>query len=368
MATLQRLKEQLTERGLQVVWTTKQARAHGVGGQAKVIGFGGSGWRWGSSFVANQDAASAESRDWLECRACVFGCAAADHSPLFSSKRACGDWCFWFWRTWFWVSSRSANSRVQWERVPYSCGLWIKLQPVLWCCRTAKTFPIRSMARGNGAEEAMDVRSPKAAGGEHQEGSEKLAGAARQSEASARFGCARGVGAPISTCPSLVSSEHRTVGSTLAAETQYLARGMAICFGWLRCIWSSLGLTFNWDSGESTSGRRAICWVFQAFWSKRVEWHDAKSLYDLLVNETTGGSDKRTALDVQALREEIQELGGTIRWIEHMQMPADVLTKKQGRCEPLKQLLKEGVLGITEASAVSDNWRSERQELGYNKR
>jgi hypothetical protein len=38
-----------------------------------------------------------------------------------------------------------------------------------------------------------------------------------------------------------------------------------------------------------------------------------------------------------------------------MQMPADVLTKKQGRCEPLKQLLKEGVLGITEASAVSDN-------------
>ena len=53
----------------------------------------------------------------------------------------------------------------------------------------------------------MDVRSPKAAGGEHQEGSEKLAGAARQSEASARFGWARGVGAPISTSASLVSSE-----------------------------------------------------------------------------------------------------------------------------------------------------------------
>eukprot|EP00435_Cladocopium_sp_Y103_P046620 s783_g13.t1 len=37
-AALQRLKEQLTERGLQVVWTTKQARAQGVGGQAKVLG------------------------------------------------------------------------------------------------------------------------------------------------------------------------------------------------------------------------------------------------------------------------------------------------------------------------------------------
>jgi hypothetical protein len=43
MAALQRLKEQLTERGLQVVWATKQARAQGVGGQAKVIGIGGSG-------------------------------------------------------------------------------------------------------------------------------------------------------------------------------------------------------------------------------------------------------------------------------------------------------------------------------------
>eukprot|EP00434_Breviolum_minutum_P004449 symbB.v1.2.003922.t1/scaffold210.1/size302740/13 len=58
---------------------------------------------------------------------------------------------------------------------------------------------------------------------------------------------------------------------------------------------------------------------------------DAKSLYDLLNNETTGGSDRRTALDIQVLREELQALQGRIRWIEHLQMPADCLTKKQGR-------------------------------------
>ena len=55
---------------------------------------------------------------------------------------------------------------------------------------------------------------------------------------------------------------------------------------------------------------------------------DAKSLYDLLVNDTSGGNDRRTALDIQVLREELKELEGKIRWIEHLQMPADVLTKK----------------------------------------
>ena len=49
---------------------------------------------------------------------------------------------------------------------------------------------------------------------------------------------------------------------------------------------------------------------------------DAKSLFDLLVNEATGGSDRRNALDIQVLREELQELRGKIRWIEHMQMPS----------------------------------------------
>ena len=46
---------------------------------------------------------------------------------------------------------------------------------------------------------------------------------------------------------------------------------------------------------------------------------DAKSLYDLLVNETTGGTDRRNALDVQVLREELAELKGQIRWVEHLE-------------------------------------------------
>ena len=164
----------------------------------------------------------------------------------------------------------------------------------------------------------------------------------------------------------------RTVGSTLAAETQSLARGIGDLL-WMIAMYLELTKPdfqlSQWRKYVKEKGYAAFSkYSDPGELSDALAIVDAKSLYDLLVNETTGGSDKRTALDVQALREEIQELGGTIRWIEHMQMPADVLTKKQGRCEPLKQLLKEGVFGITEASAVLDHRRSEREELGYNKR
>lgn len=95
---------------------------------------------------------------------------------------------------------------------------------------------------------------------------------------------------------------------------------------------------------------------------------DAKSLYDLLANETGGGADRRTALDVQVLREELSKMRGKIRWVEHWNMPADCLTKRQGRVEPLVALLRTGRFGITEESAVlSSRWK-DRETKGYNRR
>ena len=95
---------------------------------------------------------------------------------------------------------------------------------------------------------------------------------------------------------------------------------------------------------------------------------DAKSLYDLLVNETTGGSDRRNALDVQVLREELAELKGQIRWVEHLEMPADCLTKKFGKVATLKRLLTDGVFGITEEAAALRACLSDRKTHGYNRR
>lgn len=95
---------------------------------------------------------------------------------------------------------------------------------------------------------------------------------------------------------------------------------------------------------------------------------DTKSLYDLLINETTGGGDRRNALDVQMLREEIKELYGKIRWIERMAMPADCLTKKHGRGEALLSLLRTGRFGITEESKTLQSRLDVRNQMGYNKR
>ena len=95
---------------------------------------------------------------------------------------------------------------------------------------------------------------------------------------------------------------------------------------------------------------------------------DAKSLYDLLANETGGGADRRTALDVQMLREELSELHGKVRWIDHMHMIADCLTKKQGRLEPLLRLLESGMFGITEEAVTLDTRLEDRKKVGYNRR
>ena len=165
----------------------------------------------------------------------------------------------------------------------------------------------------------------------------------------------------------------RTVNSTLAAETQSLARGVGDLL-WMRVMYLELTVpgfqVRNWRKHIGQQG-------YVAFNKKKegaedledaLAVVDAKSLYDLLINETTGGSDRRTALDVQMLREELRELRGKIRWIEHMQMPADCLTKKHGRCDALKQLLRGGTFGITEESKTLEDRLGIRKQSGYNRR
>jgi len=165
---------------------------------------------------------------------------------------------------------------------------------------------------------------------------------------------------------------HRTTSSTLAAETQALARGVGDLL-WMMVMYLELvdpqfqlrewrkavrryGYTAftKYDDKEELAGALAIV--------------DAKSLYDLLANETTGGTDRRTALDVQVLREELAELSGCIRWIDHMHMPADCLTKKSGRADSLIKLLESGRFGITEEAITLNSRLQDRQKKGYNRR
>ena len=165
---------------------------------------------------------------------------------------------------------------------------------------------------------------------------------------------------------------HRTINSTLAAETQALARGVGDLL-WMMVMYLEMvdpmfqlrdwrkavkryGYTAftKYDDKEELAGALAIV--------------DAKSLYDLLAHATTGGTDRRTALDVQVLREELTELSGCIRWVDHMHMPADCLTKKSGRAESLIRMLESGRFGVTEEAITLNSRLQDRQTKGYNRR
>ena len=164
----------------------------------------------------------------------------------------------------------------------------------------------------------------------------------------------------------------RVVNSTLAAETQSLARGVGDLL-WMLVMYYEL----THEDFELRQWRKYVQRQGYAAFSKYEDLEDlkdalalvdAKSLYDLLVNETSGGADKRTALDVQALREELQELSGKIRWVDHQHMPADCLTKHQGKAETLKVILQSGEFGITEESATLAERSEIRKVSGYNRR
>lgn len=147
----------------------------------------------------------------------------------------------------------------------------------------------------------------------------------------------------------------RTVNSTLAAGTKVLARGMGDLL-WMMVMYMEI----TDPSFQLREWRKHVKKRGYTAFTKHEEREelanalaivDAKSLYDLLAFETTGGTDRRTALDV--LREELAELEGKIRWVDHMHnMPADCLTKKQGKCEALEQLLRTGRFGITAESVT----------------
>ena len=164
---------------------------------------------------------------------------------------------------------------------------------------------------------------------------------------------------------------HRTVNSTLAAETQSLARGVGdllwMMVMYLEIIQPDFQLR-DWRRHVGEQGYTAFSKSDEEDVADAAAIIDAKSLYDLLINETTGGTDRRNALDVQVLREELKTLRGKIRWIEHLEMPADCLTKKMGRTDALKQLLSAGCFGITEESKTLKDRLAARSQHGYNRR
>ncbi|CAE7216976.1 GIP [Symbiodinium sp. CCMP2592] len=137
---------------------------------------------------------------------------------------------------------------------------------------------------------------------------------------------------------------HRVVNSTLAAESMSLSRTLGDLM-WCVTLFNELTHAgFELKEWEQALKHRRLCVVpgkQEGCRNRAVV--DAKSLYDHLSKETCGHTaDRRTAIEMQIIRQTLSELGASIRWIEHNRMLVDSLTKVGGNAEPLIKVLESG--------------------------
>lgn len=147
---------------------------------------------------------------------------------------------------------------------------------------------------------------------------------------------------------------HRVVNSTLAAETQSLSRRVGDLL-WVLVLFEELqDEQFSIrDWPHRLSGKEVMALAPKSSSEELrgcLAIVDAKSLYDYLCKETIGGQDKRTAIEIQIIREDLNSLSGKIRWVDHPAMVADGLTKVKGSNDPLYELLTTGRFKLTAES------------------
>ena len=97
----------------------------------------------------------------------------------------------------------------------------------------------------------------------------------------------------------------------------------------------------------------------EARFPKVLSIGDAKSLYDHLRTETSGGAnDRRTAIDIQIIRASMDAQGATVRWVDHSGMYADAMAKRNGNVPLLQMLMRTGRICITEESVTLEKHTS----------
>ena len=144
---------------------------------------------------------------------------------------------------------------------------------------------------------------------------------------------------------------HRVVNSTLAAETQSFSRGLAE-LSWTVTVFNEfMSRDFRLKDWEESAKQRRLSAVMSDETCEELKTGvgivDAKSLFDHLSKETVGTtSDKRTALEMQVIRQALAETGTQIRWVPHPSMVVDALTKRSGNTTPLFELLETGVMSL----------------------
>ena len=131
----------------------------------------------------------------------------------------------------------------------------------------------------------------------------------------------------------------RCTVNTLSAECQAMVQGVGTLH-WLRALLQESKGT------ELLPGR----WEEQVAETPFIAVTDSKSLYDTITklrNTASHIEDKRTAIDVTILKNDIQRTQGQVRWVEGCRMLADSLTKKMSSVY-LRSVLTSGTWSLSE--------------------
>ena len=156
---------------------------------------------------------------------------------------------------------------------------------------------------------------------------------------------------------------HRVVNSTLAAESQNLSKGLSE-LAWSVTVYKDLTMeSFDLKEWQQTVKNQRVVALAKSNADDTLKRGlcvvDAKSLFDHLVKETVGCTDdKRTAIEMQVIRQSMQETGAVIRWVPHPRMFMDCLTKRSGNRSPLIQLLDTGIFRLCDDEVNKDCWES----------
>ena len=116
--------------------------------------------------------------------------------------------------------------------------------------------------------------------------------------------------------------------SKLAAETQIMSEALAEA-EWIRGLFEELTnpnfSVVEWGAGSWNRGLLIAERSSDAEveFPKVLSIGDAKSLFDHLRTETSGGAnDRRTTIDIQIIRASVDAQGATVRWVDHSGMYA----------------------------------------------
>ena len=148
--------------------------------------------------------------------------------------------------------------------------------------------------------------------------------------------------------------QDRQTHSTLGAELLSLSRGLAEA-RWVRSMWCEavyegyeLKDDFKWSTGIPIT---AVI--------------DCKPVYDHAHSSTVAIKDKRMAIEMLLLKEDVSKYNVHLRWMATRQMIVDVLTKRGAPMNLFRKVVKDGWFILVEDEAVDQMSSKKISPLGH---